>query len=178
MGALMLMACAEKPALPALGMVPDFTLTDQQGAAFSSAAHLAKKIWVADFIFTNCPGPCPRMSSQMHQVQSALSADDRVRFISFTVDPARDTPAVLSDYGKHFEAIPGKWTFLTGAPADLQKLGKDAFKLNDVDGGLEHSTRFALVDGEGRIRGYYSSLELGAIDNLIADARRLLKEAA
>ena len=79
-----LAGCASKPALPSFGVVPDFTLTDQTGAKFSSTA-LDKKIWIADFIFTNCPGPCPRMSSQMHQVQTALASDDTVRFVSKSI---------------------------------------------------------------------------------------------
>ena len=110
-GALVLAGCSGKPPLPAYGVVPDFTLTDQNGAAFQSTARLNKKVWVADFIFTNCPGPCPRMSSQMHQVQAALDGNDAVRFVSFTVDPARDTPPVLAAYAKHFEAAPGKVVF-------------------------------------------------------------------
>jgi protein SCO1 len=170
-----LAGCASKPALPSFGVVPDFTLTDQTGNKFSSAM-LDKKVWIADFVFTNCPGPCPRMSSQMHQVQTALSSDDTVRFVSFTVDPARDTPPVLTAYAQHFEATPGKWFFLTGAVPDLNRMSRGVFMLGNVDGSLEHSTRFALIDRSARIRGYYQTSEPEAIPTLIADARRLLKE--
>ena len=69
--ALLLTACAQKPALPNYGAIPDFQLTDQTGAQFSSAA-LKGKVWVADFIFTNCPGPCPMMSSKMNQIQKEI----------------------------------------------------------------------------------------------------------
>jgi protein SCO1/2 len=175
-GAFFLAGCTGKPALPSYGVVPDFTLTDQTGAAFKSSAQLSKKIWVADFIFTNCPGPCPRMSSQMHQVETALAYADAVRFVSFTVDPARDTPRVLAAYAQHFEATPGKWYFLTGAEADLNRMSRGVFMLGNVDGSLQHSTRFALIDGAGRIRGYYLTSEPEAIPTLIADAKRLLKE--
>jgi protein SCO1/2 len=173
---ILLVGCAEKPQLPSYGEVPGFTLTDQTGAAFSSATALQNRVWVADFIFTNCPGPCPRMSSQMHQVQTALSANDGARFVSFTVDPARDTPLVLSAYAGHFDAAPGKWFFLTGPAPALENLSRNVFKLGDVDGSLEHSTRFALVDRSSRIRGYYLSSEPDAIPKLIADAKRLLAE--
>ena len=111
---LMAAGCTRNPSLPVYSTVPGFKLTDQTGAEFSSAA-LNGHIWVADFFFTNCPGPCPRMSSQMHQVQTALAAEAAARFVSFTVDPARDTPPVLAAYAQHFEATPGKWFFLTGA---------------------------------------------------------------
>jgi len=176
LGAVLLGGCSGKPPLPSYGVVPDFALTDQTGAAFQSAAKLSRKIWIADFIFTNCPGPCPRMSSQLHQVQAALDGNDAVRFVSFTVDPARDTPPVLAAYAQHFEAAPGKWYFLTGAQADLNRMSRGVFMLGDVDGSLEHSTRFALIDGSGRIRGYYLTSDAEAIPNLIADAKQLLKE--
>ena len=174
---LLLAGCSAKPPLPSYGVVPDFTLTDQTGAAFSSNA-LDKHVWVADFIFTNCPGPCPRMSSQMHQVQTALASDDGVRFVSFTVDPARDTPVVLTAYSKHFEADPAKWYFLTGDAPALNHLSYDVFKLNNVDGTLIHSTRFALIDRQSRIRGFYDSLDQDVVPNLIADAKRLLKDGS
>ena len=173
--ALLLAGCAGKPALPSYGVVPDFTLTDQTGAAFHGAA-LEKQVWVADFIFTNCPGPCPRMSSQMHQVQAALADQDGVRFVSFTVDPARDTPPVLAEYARHFEATPGKWLFLTGAAPDLNRMSRGVFMLGDVDGSLQHSTRFALIDRSSRIRGYYLTSEPDAIPRLVADAKRLLED--
>ncbi len=160
--------------MPSYGVVPDFTLTDQTGAGFSSGA-LDKHVWIADFIFTNCPGPCPRMSSQMHEVQKALAGNDGIRFVSFTVDPARDTPVALTAYARHFEADPAKWYFLTGSTATLNHLSHDVFKLNSVDGTLEHSTRFALVDRESRIRGFYASSGEDAVPQLIADAKRLLK---
>ncbi len=177
LGALLFTGCAGKPVLPSLGVVPQFTLIDQTGAEFKSAAALDKKIWVANFVFTNCPGPCPRMSSQMHQVQTALAGENDVRFVSFTVDPARDTPPVLSAYAQHFEATPGKWFFLTGAAPDLNRMSRGVFMLGDVDGSLEHSTRFALIDRLARIRGYYQSSAADAIPALIADAERLLKES-
>ncbi len=175
LSAVLLAGCSGKPPLPTYGMVSDFTLTDQNGARFSSTA-LDNHVWVADFIYTNCPGPCPRMSSQMHQVQTALAGDDGARFVSFTVDPVRDTPAVLTAYSKHFEADPSKWYFLTGDLGTLNHLSHDVFRLAAVDSTLDHSTRFILIDRRGRIRGFYSSFDMDAIPTLIADTKRLLKE--
>jgi protein SCO1/2 len=172
----LLAGCTSQPPLPTYGMVSDFSLTDQTGAAFSSKA-LEKHVWVADFIYTTCPGPCPRMSSQLHQLQAGLGHSD-LRLVSFTVDPQHDTPAVLTAYGKHFEADPAKWSFLTGDVATINHLSRDVFRLSSVDGTLEHSTRFVLVDGQARIRGFYSSLDKGVMPNLLADTKRLLKEGA
>ncbi len=161
--------------LPTYGDVPAFQLTDQNGRTFDSRT-LAGRVWVADFMFTSCPGPCPRMTSQMHQVQEATQKLDNVREVSFTVDPARDTPQVLAEYAKVHHAEPKSWYFLTGAQSDLHHLGRDVFKLNNVDGTLQHSTRFVLVDARGQIRGYYDTSEPGSIPKLIGDVRALAGE--
>jgi protein SCO1/2 len=161
--------------LPSLGAVSDFTLTDQTGASFASDAALTGRVWVANFMFTNCPGPCPRMSSQMHEVQTALAGQD-VKLISMTVDPDRDTPDKLAKYAAFYSATPGVWYFLTGPRETLNHLGKDVFKLNSVDGSLDHSTRFVLVDRKLQIRGYYLTSEPDAIQRVIADAKALLRQ--
>jgi len=171
--ALALTSCAVH-ALPSYSTVPDFTLTDQSGVQFQSASQLKNTVWIADFIYTTCPGPCPRMSSQMHSLENAL-AGDAVKLVSFTVDPDRDTPSVLAAYGQHFGENPAVWSFLTGDKSTLQHLARDVFFLNNVDGTLEHSTRFVLIDRLGRVRGYYESSEADAIPRLIADAKSLIK---
>jgi len=162
--------------LPSLGQVPGFSLTDQFNKPFSSADVLNGNVWIADFIYTNCTGPCPRMSAQMRQVDNALGEESNVRFVSFTVDPTRDTPEVLEKYADRYQAETGRWYFLTGAQADLQKLTRNAFLLGDVGGNLEHSTRFVLIDRKSRIRGYYLTAEEDAIPRLIADTKKVLKE--
>jgi protein SCO1/2 len=176
--ALTFSGCSSGPKLDKLGEVTPFALTDQNGAAFSSMDKLKGQVWVADFMFTTCPGPCPRMSSQMHQVQMAFEgkgAGQGIKLVSFTVDPEHDTPPVLLDYSKTFKASPGVWYFLTGTQADLHHLSHDVFKLGPVDGSLEHSTRFVLVDATSQIRGYYLTSEPDAIANLIRDAGALLE---
>jgi protein SCO1/2 len=158
-----------------LGQVPDFDLTSQAGQRVTLGA-LRGHVWVADFMFTTCPGPCPRMSSQMHQVQTATANTPDVKLVSFTVDPEHDTPTVLAAYSKHFLAEPDRWYFLTGAQASLNALGRDGFKLNPVDGSLEHSTRFVLVDRAARIRGYYISSDDDFMGRLLSDLRQLEHE--
>ena len=174
---LMASSCAwRSSALPVFFDVPEFNLTAQNGQPFDSKV-LAGKIWVADFIYTTCPGPCPRMTSQMHEVQSA-TADKLgdVKFVSFTVDPERDTPPVLADYAKVHRAAAGRWYFLTGPAPALQTLDRDVFKLGNLDASLQHSTRFVLVDGHSRIRGYYETSEPGAIAKIIDDIHALARE--
>jgi protein SCO1/2 len=172
---LSLAGCSSSSDLPVLGSVPAFQLTDQNNHDFDSSKTLQSTIWIADFMFTNCPGPCPRMSSQLKQAQTYLT-NTGVKIISFSVDPTHDTPQVLFDYSRHFDARSGTWYFLTGPRATLQTLSRDAFKLADVDDTLDHSIRFVLVDRKSRIRGYYLSSEPRIVDQLVADARALLKE--
>lgn len=173
--ALALAGCTAHADLPTLGAVSDFNLTDQTGASFAGESMLNGHVWVADFMFTNCPGPCPRMSSQMHEVQTALAGQD-VKLVSMTVDPDRDTPQELAKYAAYYSAKPGVWYFLTGPREILDHLGNDVFKLNHVDGSFDHSTRFVLVDRKLQIRGYYLTSESDAITRVIADAKALLRQ--
>ena len=175
--AVLLAACSTARPPEVFGNVPEFRLTEQSGQDFDSAA-LRGKVWVADFIYTNCTGPCPRMSSQMRQVQTGVKNLPDVRLLSFTVDPARDTPEVLTAYARRYHAESGRWYFLTGSRGTLQLLNREAFKLGNVDGSLDHSTRFVLVDRRGRIRGYYLTAEGDAVQRLLADLRIVYKEPA
>lgn len=190
---LMMWSCAgPQPAgpLPRLGVVPDFTLTERSGASISLAA-LRGSPWIANFVFTSCAGPCPRISSQMAQLQKADSGLEGVRFVSFTVDPETDTPGVLREYANKFGASPERWLFLTGGKQQLYSLIRDGFKLAVDDGQGEtssdppagiitHSTRFVLVDAEARIRGYLDSTEpdfehkaVSGLGSLIAEAGKI-----
>jgi protein SCO1/2 len=166
--------CSTRP-LPVYGQVPDFHLTSQTGAPFNGNA-LDGKIWVADFIFTHCTTSCPRMSSQMTRVQSAVAEFPDVRLVSFSVDPQRDTPEALGEYARRYHARPGLWYFLTGDQKILDALDRRSFMLGNVDGSLEHSTRFVLVDRHGKIRGYYGAAQDDPTPTLIVDIRRLERE--
>lgn len=176
LGALaVLCGCSSRqPPLEVYGNVPPFQLTAQSGAAFDSTQELAGRIWVVDFIFTNCQGPCPRMTSQMRQVQTATEDLPETRLVSITVDPARDTPEALAAYAKRNHAGP-RWSFLTGPQPALHQLKREVFLLGNVDGQLNHSTRFVLVDRKGQIRAFYDTSEPESIPRLVADIRRLHK---
>ena len=166
-------------AIPAYGSVPHFALTNQDGQSFGSA-QLAGKIWIADFIFTTCPGPCPMISTRMSELQRPLEKSD-VHLVSVTVDPEKDTPAVLREYSERLHAQPGRWDFLTGAREEIYDLSRNGFKLGIADGAGEngtpvHSTRMILVDRRGTIRGYYDGLEPDTVTKLLADTSHLLRE--
>ena len=163
--------------LPKDGTVSPFQLIDQDGKPFGSQ-QLLGKIWIADFIYTTCPGPCPMISSRMSETQKPLR-DTAVQLVSFTVDPEHDTPAVLEEYAAHLNAQPGRWEFLTGDKATIYRLSRDGFKLATAEGGEAgpiHSTRLILVDRGGEIRGYYDATDADAITRLLADTNHLLRE--
>jgi len=166
-----------KPPLPDYGMVPPFTLTDSNGQPFDSQS-LHGKVWVADFIYTNCPGPCPRMTSQMHRLERQLKSAEDVRLVSFSVDPDRDTPAALTVFAHRFGGPTEQWYFLTGSPQTLHLLAREVFKVGDLIGVMDHSTKFMLVDKAGHIRGYYSTFDQDGISTLLDDLKRLRKETA
>jgi protein SCO1/2 len=172
---LLLAGCASDKPLRILGDVPPFELTNQQGKTFTRAS-LDGHVWVADFIYTTCQGPCPRMSSRMRALQN--KTDPSVKLVSFTVDPQNDTPPVLAAYGKRFAADDSRWSFLTGSKDTLNMLDHDAFKLGTIGAGMDHSTRFVLVDKKGRIRGYYGIAEGDPVAKVAHDAARLEKEPA
>ncbi len=162
-----------------LGSVPEFRLTNQNSQPFGSA-ELAGKIWIADFVFTQCPGPCPIISSRMAEMQRPLENSD-VHLVSFSVDPENDTPAVLKDYAERLKARPGRWDFLTGPRAEIYALIQRGFHLAASDGAEEtgfpiHSTNAALVDRKGVIRGYYDMTAPDGVTTLLADTSHLLRE--
>jgi protein SCO1/2 len=170
-----LCSCGSRSSLPAHGVVPDFVLTDQSGRVFDSRKTVDGKVWVANFIYTSCSGPCPRMTSQFRKLRDEIQDPPELRMVSFTIDPKRDTPEALNTYAQSFGANPDKWYFLTGAQPDLHKLSRNVFMLGDIDGSLEHSSRFVLIDRHSRIRGFYDSSDSESMQQLKTDLQALLR---
>lgn len=168
--------------LPVIAEVPDFSFTNRDGATVDRETLLGRP-WVADFIFTRCAAVCPRMSQQMQRVVESLGEETPVRFVSFSVDPEYDTPEVLADYAKRFQA-PSHWYFLTGDRQQLHTLSKEGFLLSiddDPAAGLPplnepiiHSNRFVLVDAAGRIRSYYDAFDDVELERLLDDLDELV----
>jgi protein SCO1/2 len=176
------------------GTVPDFSLIERSGRPLG-AADLRGDIWIANFIFTTCPGMCPGLTARMAGLQRHLRAEsvraDEVRLVSFSVDPETDTPEVLSGYADRFAAEPGRWFFLTGSRDDVYRLVRDGFRLSvaqvapvapgERDAGSEpitHSDRFVLVDPELRIRGYFHGNDEASMAALTEALARLRAEVS
>jgi protein SCO1/2 len=116
------------------------------------------------------------MSAQMRRVQTAVTEIPDVRLVSFSVDPERDTPPVLAEYARRYQAQPGRWFFLTGDRNTIDSLDRRAFMLGNIDSSMQHSTRFVLIDRHGNIRGYYGTSEDDPTVRLIVDIRRLARD--
>jgi cytochrome oxidase Cu insertion factor (SCO1/SenC/PrrC family) len=229
-------------ALAPLGAVPDFSLVERSGR-LATLADLRNRVWVADFVYTTCTDTCPLQTARMAKLQTEFASEPDFRLVSISVDPERDTAAVLQKYADRFGADRDRWLFLTGPQPVIYALVRDGFKLDveDLrksleahpapakgrtpgkpsaeapdsrmrtaggrfpDGGsgvrladrvarslfapatalahgnhdgspVVHSSRFALVDRRGQIRGYYLSDDDEAQARLRRDIRTLLRE--
>jgi protein SCO1/2 len=189
-------ASADK-SLPVLGQLPDLTLTNQNNQPIS-LADLRGQIWVADIIFTRCPGPCAKMTRHFTELQSELPADKPVKLVTLTSDPEYDQPPVLKKYAERFGAVANRWWFLTGDKPQIRRLAVNDFKFVVVEKKREereipedlfiHSTWFVLVDQKGRVRGwtdaeghlhaYYDSEDPAARKQILAGIKELLREPA
>ena len=162
--------------------LPTFELEDQGGKPFGTE-QLRGRVWIANFFFTRCQTTCPIQTAKLAQFQrQAKNWPDwnRVRLVSLSVDPTHDTPEVLMDYARSYQADPEQWKFLTGPREALWTLSRDGFKLPVADSPdaqdlITHSPRFILVDAEGQVRGFYDSQKDRDIRQLAIDLRYLLQ---
>jgi protein SCO1/2 len=175
----------QPPANPAVPQkywaAPDFVLTERSGQTLK-LADLAGKVWVADFFYTTCPGPCPMMSSRLSDVQRELGSEPDLRLVSISIDPEKDTTDVLKLYAERFKAT-DRWLFLTGEKAAIYGLARDGFKLPIADAAspgeqITHSTRLILIDRTGTVRGFYEATGETGVRDLVRDIRKLLEEKA
>lgn len=162
--------------------VSDFKLVNQDGDTVTMA-DFKGKILVVDFFFTRCGSICPIMSSEMENLQWQLNdpAYNDVHFLSHTVDPEHDTPAVLKKYGEEHHADFKRWTFLTGPKKEIYEMGVKQYLVPAQEdalapGGFLHSNKFILVDKDRHIRGMYNGTDPDDIRNLVADIKMLKKE--
>ncbi len=185
---------AAGPELPVLGGVPDFSFVDQSGQAYGSA-DLAGKVWVASFIYTSCPGPCPRLVAKVKTLQRRFSGNPDFALVSFSVDPQTDTVETLGRYADTHAIDPAVWKLLTG-PTDavlhtirsgffmavarteevLDKLDSKAAKaaVDPDQGPISHSVRLVLVDRDGKIRGFFDSNDESDLSRLGTGVETLL----
>jgi protein SCO1/2 len=168
--------------LAVIRTTPDFTLTTQAEEPLRWE-DLSGKVVLVSFVFTTCGGSCPATTHRMSQVARALAGkgllkDDRVRLLSITLDPARDTPEALRKYMKAYDADPGHWTFLTGPREQVEKVHAawGMWAKPAANGQFDHPSRVFLVDGRGRVREIYN-LDFFKPTWVLEDVQLLLEEA-
>jgi protein SCO1/2 len=183
--ALFLAGCDPVAEVPAWGTLPEFNLINQSAEPYGTA-QLEGRPWIADFIFTKCPGRCPMLTREMLRLQTELHGRgwDDVMLVSISVDPANDTPEALTAYAaKHGAELDG-WQFLTGTRDGIWSLSVDGFKLpvqeiEDTGAGpILHSNRFVLADGRHQIRGYYDAFDANDRSKLLRDLEIVRAESA
>ena len=195
---VLLLRPAIRAELPVLAELPAFSLLDEQGRKFGRDDMLGK-VWIADFVFTSCADACPKLQTKMRSIQDRLIPPEQggsMGLLSISVDPERDTPEKLREYGQMFGARPALWKHLTGPEREVERTVVKGFRIamakmsgpikdnvpEPAGGGtphdnvraeafdIMHGERLVLVDRQGRIRGYYDADDL---DKLLRDARSL-----
>ncbi|HUJ28587.1 MAG TPA: SCO family protein [Myxococcales bacterium] len=178
---VLLMRAQPRPELPVLAELPQFSLTDEDGKPFGKP-DMAGRVWIADFVFTSCADACPRLQQKMKKIQDRLVPPEQggqVALLSISVDPERDTPTKLKEYGAIFGARPGLWKSLTGAQQEVEKtvvrgfhtaMAKMPREGDPTAFDIMHGERLVLVDRQGRLRGFYDADDQ---DKLLRDARSL-----
>ena len=161
--------------------VADFSLVNQQGDSVTWE-KLKGKVVVADFFFTHCPTICPPMTRNMKWVQQSISNAQRVgdktpdflHFLSFSIDPERDSVERLKKWADRFQINPEQWWLLTGDHRSIYDMAIDEMKLGTIDGkGIDtnfvHSDYFVLIDSNRHVRGYYHGLDSTDLARLSSD---------
>ncbi|MBP2241243.1 protein SCO1/2 [Cytobacillus eiseniae] len=159
--------------------VPDFTYTDQNNESFG-LSDLDGKVWVADFIWTNCPDICMPMTFNMAKLQKMAKEEkiDNIEFVSFSIEPDVDTPEVLKEYSKANNADLTNWHFLTGySQKEIEEFAVEHFKtlVQKAEGSdyVVHQSYFFLVNQEGKIQKIYSGFEDVPYEEIIDDIKTL-----
>ncbi|MBM7579317.1 SCO family protein [Jeotgalibacillus terrae] len=172
---MLLTACSSEPDTPP---VSSFEYTDQHGEAFSST-ELEGKVWIADFIFTNCDTVCPPMTFKMADIQASLKEEGlEAEIVSFSVDPEVDTPEKLAEFLGQFTEDDSNWHMLTGySQQEIEEFAREEFqslvnKPDDADQVL-HGVTFYVIDQEGRIFSEYNFTEENTVGKIVDDVKQL-----
>ncbi|WHZ01416.1 SCO family protein [Neobacillus sp. YX16] len=179
-GALLLSACGQKGIQNPLDYpVKDFTAVTHENKAFEKK-NLDGKIWVADFIFTNCADVCPPMTANMTKLQKMVEDEklENVEFVSFSVDPTVDTPEKLTEYAQNFGLKDDNWTFLTGYSQEfIETYARETFKTlvkKPQEGDqVIHQTYFFLVGPDEKVKKIYDGYQEVPYDEMISDIKAL-----
>ena len=168
--------------------VANISLRNQLGDSVS-LDQVRGKIIVADFFFTRCPSICPYLTRNMKGLQDALKMKDVtkrvdtsfVQFLSFSVDPERDSVVALKHYADRYGVNPDVWWLLTGTKKTIYDFALNEVKLGlqdgeGVDSNFIHTEKFVVLDRKGIVRGYYNGLDTASLSKLAEDITLLMLE--
>ena len=189
---VLLLACggSNKP-LPYLGdseevngemihyKVPDFEYLDQDSSVVSNNS-LAGQIYVADLFFTSCPSICPKVKQQMLRINKAYEGDERLAFLSLSIDYRKDSIPVLKRYSQKLGIDSKRWHLVQLKKEEISTVANQyfnvAFEDENAPGGFDHSGRLILVDPDGHIRAHCDGTDPASVDDFIKDIGKLLSE--
>lgn len=159
--------------------IPDFRFTNQDSVEVTNE-DFSKGVYIANFFFTNCPSICPTMQRNLLKVYQQYAENDKVRFLSHSIDFRNDSPEILKNYANKLGVTDDRWQFVCGSKEDIYGIAEKymVFTKEDstVPGGYDHSGYFILVDHNRHIRGAYDGTELPQIDLMLKELEILLKE--
>ena len=165
-----------------IGPAPAVVLTDASSSKRFSLGELRGKAVVVSFIYTTCNGVCPATTHRLTRVQQALEKaglwGKSVEFVSISLDPARDTPPVLSGYARVYDCDVRAWHFLTGAPAEVSRVitAWGMWARIGSSGTLDHPSRIFLLDPKGREREIYN-LDFLQPEIVVQDVEAVMKDS-
>lgn len=190
---LLTVSCKEKAptTLPKLGFkkivdnkevdhfVKDWSFINTDSVTVTNK-DLADVVYVSDFFFRSCPTICPKVAREMKRVYKEYEDNPQVKFVSFTLDPKRDTPQKLKEYAANLQVDTDQWWFLNGDKDETFDLTSEymqiGFEDEDAPGGLDHSGFLILTDKAGHIRSFTLGTDPNETPKMINDIKTLLKE--
>lgn len=153
--------------------IADFSFTNQNGKIITQKDYEGK-IYVADFFFTTCGSICPKMTTNLVEVQKAIANNTKVMLLSYTVTPEIDSVSVLKAYAVKNGVNDAKWNLVTGDKKDIYTMARKSYlavKLGKPDElyDMVHTENFVLVDSKKRVRGFYDGTNKDEVKRLIDD---------
>lgn len=153
--------------------IADFSFVNQNGKTITQKEYEGK-IYVADFFFTTCGSICPKMTTNLAEIQKAIRHNPKVMLLSHSVLPDTDSVPVLKQYALKNGVIDSKWNLVTGDKKAIYTMARKSYlavKLGKPEElyDMVHTENFVLVDTKRRVRGFYDGTKKEDVQRLIAD---------
>lgn len=166
--------------LPVIKVLPEFSGTNAEKTTFQSK-DLRGSVWVAYFFFTSCGGPCPVMNQRVAEIQQEFFSKDsniasNLTFVGISVDPETDTPETMTAYGQRYNRNPARWRMVNIPEDSLRIVAAQGFMLGSPEDPSLHSTRFAIIDKQGQLRGFYDGMDETELVKLKSAIKELVQE--